>query len=775
MTSTSGQTKASEIVEAGAGVAGSGEDRRALVAAWLAAGSAVAYMVAVGWFEVARKGVAPTGDMIVHTATAEWLETLSWWDWRGWSDWFYGGQATGVNYPPLGYVWMRVTDPVHGQMLAVLVALLVLLPWGAVLLARAVGLDRRQQCASVVLVLALAAWSGEMHWTLSSFHLHAFWGSWSRMLASVIGLFAAALAARGRAPILCGVLVGLAALLKITVVPGIAVVCIVLVAASGLRLPQVARWAATAAVASIGVCAWWLVPFVAGWARLVHWEVPLSEAWAAGGSRSGAVILAAVALAAAGASRRLVGSRRLALAAAAVLAAVAVADLAEYQAAYHWLSMPILVAAVAAAGLVSEPSGERSDRPTRPVLALAGLASVVVFAVVVKRSEILALALPAMFWQPGRVWIWGGLLAWFGVLLFVPISRFGSNLFEDSLSDSESVDLEDVLTQLSGPEASGTLHIAGSCHLSDPWRATKSSGGRVRPLAGLNRETVASAEFIYAESYLPATGFQGALGARPHWAEAWNGSGRPAMGSTAAAEALGARWSLQCDAGGTFTVFEGPGVLAEGVTIVAHADEESWHRAAAEWWVAVASEFEPLRPGGTARIPVLWPGAADEGEAALVDRAARGVSLRTEQDRLFVTAESPGWVWVRVSWDPWWFADDGVPLKGGPGHLVVWVEPGTTELRWDVPAQVDAMAAGVTALSLLLLVAMVRINRRQGWDIDPDRPRPAADALNRLADAADRRLLAAGKVVRSAAPRRTSTEPPADDDPNWVAEARDQS
>ena len=50
--------------------------------------------------------------------------------------------------------------------------------------------------------------------------------------------------------------------------------------------------------------------------------------------------------------------------------------------------------------------------------------------------------------------------------------------------------------------------------------------------------------------------------------------------------------------------------------------------------------------------------------------------MRTEQDRVYVTAQSPGWVWLRVPWDPWWFAPDGVPLKGGPGHLVVWADTG---------------------------------------------------------------------------------------------------
>ena len=329
-------------------------------------------MVAVGWFLVLRDG-AVGGDMVVHAATAEWLGTLPWWDWRGWSDWFFGGQATGVNYPPLGYTWMRLTDLAHGQMAAVAVTLLLLLPWGAVALARAVGFDRHRQCAAVVLVLALVAWSGEMHWTLTTFHLnYMFFGAWSRVLASVIGLFAAALAARGRSPLLCGLLVGVAALFKVTVVPGIAVVCAVLLATSGLRFSQKVRWVVTASAAAVGVAAWWLVPFVAGWARLVHWDVSIADAWGAGGRLSGAVILAAVALAAAVASRRVVASRRLAMAAAASLAAMIVADLAGYQSSYHWFPTPILAAAVAAAGVVFDRSGEPSQRSLRSDSCCAG-------------------------------------------------------------------------------------------------------------------------------------------------------------------------------------------------------------------------------------------------------------------------------------------------------------------------------------------------------------------------------------------------------------------
>ena len=103
--------------------------RRRMAAVWLGAGSAVAAMVGVSWYVVVgHGGNAPGGDMIGHAATAEWLRTLPWWDWRGWSDWFYGGQAIGVNYPPLGHAWLRFTHPTHGQMAAVAIGLLVLLP-----------------------------------------------------------------------------------------------------------------------------------------------------------------------------------------------------------------------------------------------------------------------------------------------------------------------------------------------------------------------------------------------------------------------------------------------------------------------------------------------------------------------------------------------------------------------------------------------------------------------------------------------------------------------
>ena len=222
---------------------------------WLAAGSAVAAMTAVGWYTVVKLGgEAPGGDTVGHAATAEWFNTLPWWDWRGWSDWFYGGQATGVNYPPLSHAWIRFTHPVYGQLFAVTIGLLVLLPWGALCLARAMGLAPRAQRAAVAAILVLTAASGNMHWVLSGFHYRdTFFGSWPAMLASAVGLFIAGFAARGDRPAVAGALAGLAVLLNASVAPGIAVVSAVLILSSGATRSQIIRWVATAGAAALAL------------------------------------------------------------------------------------------------------------------------------------------------------------------------------------------------------------------------------------------------------------------------------------------------------------------------------------------------------------------------------------------------------------------------------------------------------------------------------------------------------------------------------------------
>ena len=765
------------MAESNAGVR---RPRQQLSAVWLAAGSALAAMVAVGWFRVLGGGGAPLpGDMVGHAAAAEWLRTLPWWDWRGWSDWFFGGQAIGVSYPPLGHAWMRFTHPVLGQMAAVTVGLLVLLPWGALRLGRAVGYPPRLQQAAVAAVLVVVAASANMHWVLSGFHWHyTSFGSWPAMLAVVVGLFAAAWAARCSGPVRCGLAVGVAALLNASVVPGIAVVCAVLVASSGASMRQATRWAMTAGSAAVVVSGWWLVPFVAGWDRLVRWDVSLASAWSYGGAWQ-ALVLACVGLAAVWAARRAEGSRRLAMAAAAGLAITILADLGGYVRPERWLEAPILAAAVAAAGVVAGQSRSGRDRQVRPVAGVLAIGLVIAFAALVGRPEALPLGAGLVLWRPDRIWVVGGAAAWFAVLLWVPV---WSAIRNPPSPPSGPGEVEEAVTAVSGPDDGGMVHVAyayntpsgsdGRCDWVDPWHATRTTGARLRPLRGLYGGTAANAEFLLAEVFLLNGPFQGPHAWRPHWSDAWQARGELSLDTPAAASAMGARWFVACDADGTLAVTELPGTLVEGATVRAYDDEESWHRAAVEWWMAVAADAAPRGPSGAVDVPVLWR-EVTVGSVGRSDQPASGVSMQTAQDRLVVTAQSAGWVWLRVPWDPDWRSEGrGTVIKGGPGHLIVWVDEGVTELRWGVSRAVDATAAALTGLCLLLLAAMVSINRRKGLVIDADRPRPVTDALNRSADAVDRGLLAAGQSIRSASyrslpnrfPRPGRPRPGTDDD-----------
>ena len=233
--------------------------------------------------------------MLGNAVAAEWLRTLAWWDWRGWSDWFYGGQAMGVNYPPLAHALARFTHPYHGQMAAVALGLLVLMPWGALRLTRACGgLARGRSAPLSEAVLVLTMFSRNLYWALSGFHVHhGFFNSWPAMVALGLGLHCAAWAASLRRPVACGVVAGLVVLTSASVAPGVGAVCAVLLITSGASLRQGLRWAGTAAASALAVCGWWLVGYLAAWQRVVRWDFSLASAWNFGGSW-GALLAAAL-------------------------------------------------------------------------------------------------------------------------------------------------------------------------------------------------------------------------------------------------------------------------------------------------------------------------------------------------------------------------------------------------------------------------------------------------------------------------------------------------
>ena len=277
-------------------------------------------MVALSWWQAGRAGLGSFGgDMVGHAAYASWLRGLPWWDWRGWSDWFYGGQAVGVNYPPLGSAWLRFTDPLHGQFAAVAAGLLVLLPIATRAVARALGVKVTGTAWAVL--YAVVALGGYSHWLLSGFHtVSTGFGSWPAMIATLLGVICVARAFDLARPTSTGVLAGVAVLFNATVLPGV-IVLVLVVLAAGRRGWAAVRWAATAGCAALAVCGWWLAPFVHGRARLERWHVPLEEAARADRWQELVVVVAVVIFAASvaqlGRRGRVLGARALTVALAA--------------------------------------------------------------------------------------------------------------------------------------------------------------------------------------------------------------------------------------------------------------------------------------------------------------------------------------------------------------------------------------------------------------------------------------------------------------------------
>ena len=740
--------------------------RRRLAAVWLAAGSAVAFMVGMAWYNIVRAGGLPPGsDLVGHAAAAEWLRTLPWWDWRGWSDWFYGGQAIGVNYPPLSHAWMRFTHPVHGQMAAVALGLLVLLPLGALRLARAVGYPPRLQRIAVGAVLVLATVSGAVFAFLPGFDSWAtFFGSWPAMLAVVTGLFTAAWAACCHRPIAAGAVAGVALLCNSTMIPGWIVIWAILLATSGASFRQATRWAFTTGATALVISAWWVVPFLASWDRLVPWKVPLYWHWL---WSLHPIVLTVWGLGAAWAARHSGPARRLAGSAAMGLGATLLVDWLGWLRPERWAGPALLIAAISCAGLASSRRLYPTSGHLRPVWKLHALLGIIVVAVFVRWIEILPIA-AGLFLLPVRSWAWIGGLAWTFTLYWGGLWGPDSNVLPTA-SSPLGVAVQGNLSS-EGSVYFDSLNLAHSmyndCTWNHPWEITKSTEGRVRPLSGVYRETSSTLEFI-SSKFLIGTGFYGVgYPNRSHWLEAWQTAGTPQLGESAAAEALGARWYASCDENGVFSVIDLAGITASGVTVAFYPSEDSWHRAAARWWISISAGFQ-AEPELWEPVPI-WSETSVPGRPA--SQAASGVVLRSDGDRLTIGARAPGWAWLRVPWDPFWGSpSDTAVHKGGPGQLVVWVPEGGTELVWRVPAAVDTAAAVVTAAAGVLVLIMTVTNRHQDQERDLDRPRPVRAAVDLYADTVDEWLRTASRRARREP--NTTRPPPKYDRPDSVGGA----
>ena len=738
--------------------------RRKMAAVWLATGSAIALMVGASWYNIIRSGGLPYGsDLVGHAATAEWLRTLPWWDWRGWSDWFYGGQAIGVNYPPLGHAWMRFTHPIYGQMAAVALGLLVLAPWGTLRLARAVGYSPRLQRVAVGMVLMLITVSGTIFAFLPGFDAQpTFFGSWPAMLAAVIGLFTAAWAARCHHPIRAGVVAGAALLCNITLITGWTVLWAVLLATSGVSFKQATRWTVTAGAAALAVSGWWLVPFLASYNRLVPWEVPMHWYWS-NASIWHPIVLTISGIGVALAARHLGPHRRLAGAAAIGLGVAILVDWSGWLRPERQVAPALMIAAISCAGLAQNCKLLSTTGRLRPVWKLHTFLGLIVFIALIRQIEILPLA-AGLFLLPPRTWAWIGGLAWSFTLFWGGVHGLGGLwgiTGDEPLLPSES---PLSIASRSNPTTEGSVYLnsldlshsilyTNVCTWNHPWEVTKSTDGRLRPLSGIYRETSPVLEFI-SLNFLTQNNFYGVgYPRRSHWLEAWHEADNPWLGEPAGAEALGGRWYASCDSNGDISVIDLAGVTASGVTVAPYPSEDSWHRAAARWWVPISA--------GLRAEPESWEPVPIRAETSHlnhpVDQAATGVDLRSDGDRLILGADAAGWAWLRVPWDPYWHSPTSPAVhKGGPGHLVIWLPQGTTELTWRVPGAVDAAAAIVTAAAVLVVLAMAITNRHQDHAPNIGQPRPVRTAVSLYADTIDEWLCTISRRTRTT--NRTSSK-----------------
>ena len=327
-----------------------------------------------------------------------------------------------------------------------------------------------------------------------------------------------------------------------------------------------------------------------------------------------------------------------------------------------------------------------------------------------------------MLWQRRWAFVRFGAPAWAALLVAAPAAGLFSPPERSDTAPSAAMTLTHradehnvggfVYLQETFEHARGGT---GHCGWGNPWALVASTGTGLRPLTGLYRETSTSSEFIAVAETSRRDVAQDYGEPMDQWAHAWAAAppGAPIDHETAA-RALGANWYVFCDSTDTITARRVDAPRASGISLAPHPDDDAWHRDVVGWWAGLLTGEYTLTEAETT-VPAV--GAAD-WDAYPPSQAAAGVSLLEAGESFAATAETAGWAWIRVPWDPYWHAHNGTPvLKGGPGHIVAWIDEGQNNYGWWVPRHVDIAAIATTTTAAALALFLLITGRR----------RPAAD------------------------------------------------
>ena len=349
---------------------------------------------------------------------------------------------------------------------------------------------------------------------------------------------------------------------------------------------------------------------------------------------------------------------------------------------------------------------------------------------------VLAPAVGWVLWQNRSRLIRYAAPAWCGLLLVFPASRFAELAGTHTGEPSDAIAVAArgdrggsgglVYLQHHGAHPYGGLT---TCSWGDPWAPVAAGTTGLVPLDGLYRETSTAAEFIHAERMLRVNEYPLYGPPMNHWTEAWAQTPTTRPDSQQAATALGASWLVTCDADNAIQATPITPRRISSIRLAPQSTNDTWHREATAWWANLLTNQTTLTE---AEAAVPTHGEVD-WDAYPPAQAAGGVSVLEVGESFAVTAQTAGWVWIRVPWDPYWHSHNNTPvLKGGPGHIVAWADEGHNNYGWWVPPQVDTAAIITTTVAAALATTLLITGRRQPQSPDLPSRRPTGRQSDKI-------------------------------------------